>query len=77
MYRCLPVNPAYKVEAGRSEVQGHPQPHSEFKVSKGYRRPCLKEEEKKGKKEERKREKRKERKRKEKRSWPGQWWCML
>lgn len=31
-----------EVEAGESEVQGYPQLHSEFKVSQGYTKPCLK-----------------------------------
>lgn len=28
-----------EVELGESGVQGHPQPHSKFKASLGYRRP--------------------------------------
>lgn len=31
-----------EVEAGRSRVQGHPQPQSEFESSGGYMRPCFK-----------------------------------
>lgn len=31
-----------KVEAGKSEVQGHPPPHSEFTASLGHIGPCLK-----------------------------------
>lgn len=30
-----------KIEAGRLEFKGHPQPHSEFEVSLGYMRPFL------------------------------------
>jgi hypothetical protein len=31
----------WKVQAGGTEVQGHPQLHSKFKVSLGYVRPDL------------------------------------
>lgn len=31
-----------EVEAGRSRVQGHPQPQSEFESSGEYMRPCFK-----------------------------------
>lgn len=39
----LAYNPSTgEVEAGRSGVQDQPQPHSEFKASLAYMRPCLK-----------------------------------
>jgi hypothetical protein len=35
------------VEARRSEVQSHPQLHSEINVIVGYRRPCLRKQKRK------------------------------
>lgn len=37
----------WKVEEGRSGIQGHPQLHTKFKVNVGYRSPFLKREKKK------------------------------
>lgn len=37
----MPINSIWEVDAGRSGVQGHPQPCSELEVSLGYMRPCL------------------------------------
>lgn len=40
--RLLEALTCMQMEVRESGVQGLPQPHSECKVSSGYRRPCLK-----------------------------------
>lgn len=39
-YACSPST--WEVEAGMSEVQGHPQQHAKFETSLSYMRPCPK-----------------------------------
>ena len=40
--------PTQEVEAGRSDVQGRPRPHSKFETNLGYMRPILKQTNKRG-----------------------------
>lgn len=40
--------PTQEVEAGRSDIQGCPRPHSKFETNLGYMRPILKQTNKRG-----------------------------